>query len=295
VTCVNKFCRAVYGAGDTCKTNDDCFNMGGVTLQCGTNNSQCTGLAKGAKCIDTASLGLGISTCAAGLYCDSKMMCSPVLASGFACNNSKGEQPCPTGQQCNGVSDTAGKCVAVGTVASGANCGGANLACASGSVCSGNTCMATSPYKLVSCTNDSDCASVQSTGTCECYPGSGKGYCTFSGLNASSLAATAESAINLVNCLAKYNCSYDPWSPTTVNTNKMSCAVENCNSYVKKYITAASCNGAKVGGTCFSSTYCSGFPVWAIIVIVVVAVILVLSVVIVVFLVLRKRRDYSSI
>jgi len=101
-----------------------------------------------------------------------------------------------------------------------------------------------------------------------------------------------------MNCLAKYNCSYDYTSYegyAYANNDPNSCSVKNCNSYFKKF-AAAPCNSVvKPMGSCTYTPYCSGFPVWAIIVIVVVAILLVLAVVFVIFLVLRKRRDYSSI
>jgi uncharacterized membrane protein len=78
------------------------------------------------------------------------------------------------------------------------------------------------------------------------------------------------------------------------NNDPNSCSVKYCNSYLKKFASSG-CNMAKPYGSCAYIPYCSGFPVWAIIVIVVVAILLVLAVVFVIFLVLRKRRDYSSI
>jgi hypothetical protein len=103
--------------------------------------------------------------------------------------------------------------------------------------------------------------------------------------------------VSLLQCLANNNCSYDYLTPdgfNYANNDPNSCAVKKCNSDLKKFM-AADCNVMKASGSCVYMPYCSGFPVWAIIVIVVVAILLVLAVVFVIFLVLRKRRDYSSI
>jgi hypothetical protein len=304
----NGFCQAIYGAGDTCSTDSDCYTGGPVSLKCG-NTSKCTGRSVGEVCYnDTFGLGyfppdLGISTCALPAFC-----ARAALTDQFTCqaasnyvgksgtcsllaDGSSAYPPCAPGYQCDGKS-----CIQIGTVASGSSCGNANLACSGTAFCYNGSCSSTKAQKPVSCSNSSDCTSIQANADCVCTT-SGKGYCAFTGENVAAGIYNSEQEVNLVNCLVKNNCSLSIGYPqylTQVNLNKQSCAVENCNSDIKKY-QSASCDQVKAAGSCYNNPYCSGFPVWAIIVIVVVAVILVLSVVIVVFLVLRKRRDYSSI
>jgi uncharacterized membrane protein len=48
-------------------------------------------------------------------------------------------------------------------------------------------------------------------------------------------------------------------------------------------------------GDCFYSSYCGGFPIWAIIVIIVVAIILVLAIVLLVFFMMKRKPDYEQI
>jgi len=289
VNCVSGYCRAIYGAGDGCNDNSDCYQG----LTCNNDTNTCTGLEFGKACA-YVPVGVKISLCQFPNYCNATQLeggfCVSPLATGAQCPEA--ENYCYPGTQCD--STTKGTCTTVGTIKTGDACGDANYVCDSGNICFYGECTKATASKLVTCTNNSDCTSVQANSSCLCG-NDGKGYCTFTGIG--SLAVGIEETINLVECLVKYNCSVGPENNPLmyVNNDKMSCGVQNCNSYVKKYFSAVSCNNAKKGGSCYANPYCGGFPVWAIVVIVVVAIILVLSVVIVVFLVLRKRRDYSSI
>jgi len=285
-----KFCRVLYGSGDSCVTSSDCS----AGLTCNSANKTCQGLTLGLKCGNATLLPL----CDAGLYCEtSTVTCQHTLAAGAICTPSG--VPCPAGSYCNGTT-----CQILGSVKIGGHCNGFPYLCTSGSTCAkNNTCVTGQVETFTTCTNNSDCSSIKYTvngntnaSKCICTS-AGKGLCQTTELQ-NPVAGVAEGT-NLANCLAKYNCGYDylfnlPF--LYASGLPASCTVTNCNSEYKKYMAAASdCSKLKYEGSCTYNPFCSGFPIWAIIVIVVVAILLVLAVVFVIFLVLRKRRDYSSI
>jgi len=242
------------------------------------------------------------------LYCalnasSFKSYCTASVTASDSCEPVPSGAPCPAGYWC-----TNNKCTAVGTVESGKNCSSSQTVtpgsvntylCASGLAAnvSSGLCVTGKSWTLTSCTNDTQCSSIGEYSKCYCNP-NGKGYCSeIHNVTEAPDSDGVSEGVSLIQCLAKYNCSYDYSSPEAMsyaNNDPSSCSVKNCNSYLKKY-NSAPCDMVKTAGSCLYMPYCSGFPIWAIIVIVVVAILLVLAVVFVIFLVLRKRRDYSSI
>jgi len=295
-------CQIIYGAGDYCTEGNQCFS--------GTcTNSACTGVGEGGDCSNQPAEAK-FAVCATNLYCKNTGVaatCEATLTSGAACQPVyTGGVPCPAAEWC-----TSGKCAAVGSVASGGNCSSALITnpdaiasvdaflCASGLAAnvSSGLCVTGKAWSLQTCKNNTDCASVDAKSECICNP-NGKGYCTLITNSSTAPDSTGISAgVSLLQCLAKANCSYNYMTADGMlyaNNDPNSCAVKNCNSNLKKF-NSAPCDFMKPFGSCAYLPYCSGFPVWAIIVIVVVAILLVLAVVFVIFLVLRKRRDFSSI
>jgi len=300
--CMSGKCVIQYGAGDSCSANSDCFSNS-------CSSGVCTGVGLNGDCSSQPASARFV-VCEPQLYCKTNISgstCQATLGKGAKCTSVlSGGVPCPAGQWCTG--DT---CTTVGTVASGGNCSSVAMSnpffavttdtflCASGLAAnvSSGTCVSGKTMTYTSCTNNTDCASIDPKSECICNP-NGKGYCTvFINSTTSPDSTGVSEGVSLLNCLAQYNCSYEYMSPIGMlyaNNDPNSCSVMHCNSYLKKF-NSAGCNTEKIQGSCSYLPYCSGFPVWAIIVIVVVAILLVLAVVFVIFLVLRKRRDYSSI
>jgi hypothetical protein len=100
-----------------------------------------------------------------------------------------------------------------------------------------------------------------------------------------------------LQCLLENNCSYYYTAGLGLNGDSLppnSCAAENCQSSFKKVASCGCTNANNLYGNCFYLEYCSGFPVWGMVVIAIVVVILVL-VVIAIVMVMRRKRTYEII
>jgi len=268
IMCVSGSCQYVYGPGDECDTNANCY--GGLNCTNGT----CQGIALNMACNVS-----GLSTCAWGLYCGLNpnltapfTICISTIPNGGVCN---GSSPCAFGNTC-----IQNKCVADYSQGTGTTCFGNS--CNTGLVCAtnNNTCVSATT-SLTSCTNSTDCTA----GTvCVCSPFSGDSFCDTASIN----PCTSE-AQTLETCLKDNNCT------TGGNDSPMSCCYNNCYSSYKKSFSCGCSITKSLFGNCFYNTYCSGFPIWAIIVIIVVVIVIVLAVVLLVFFMMRRRRQYDSI
>jgi len=269
--CVNGTCQFQYAPGESCSVNSDC--IGNVPCNSGT-----CGLTVGAPCNATnAGQCPGLSLCWAVNATLSQ--CTALTADGAACNATL--PPCASaafsgGSQCNKT------CQALFQSGSGASCTGTD-SCAGGYYCNGTSCTAYQTSQTT-CTNSTDCKG-NGVNICVCSPSTGYQFCSGPAYNYNPCDSAHKA---LTTCLEQNSCTYAAYSPN-------SCSKSSCGSQYKKAQSCGCSDLKTVAGSCGYSSYCGGFPVWAIIVIIVVAIVLVLAIVLLVFFMMRRRRQYDSI
>jgi len=285
--CQNNSCVQQSLPGDSCSTNSDCFFKSSTC----NNDSICSGLAVNATCKNANDY-----SCAPGLYCDN-------LKGGFTCQVQLPENAtCGPNDVCAGgnVCSAGKKCIAPFQGNNGTQCASSNE-CTTSLVCSNKVCVTPNIFEKVSCegTNSTDCANDS---LCRCDTFTGDQICVprdvVVNLVFTPTTYCGEDNSDLLSCLGTNNCSqyYDLSNFNAAVLNPNSCAAENCKSDFKKAMSCGCDSAQDVYGKCVTSSFCGGFPLWAIIVIAIVAVILVLVIIVVIVMVMRKRRTtYDTI
>jgi hypothetical protein len=270
ISCVSSMCTYQYGTGDTCMNNTDC-----ISNNC--TGGACVGAMMGQTC---QTLGFN-GGCAWGLICgmsNNTKMCMNTTAIGANCT----ANACAFGSACSN-----GTCMAYYTVGAGGNCAANPLLCDEDYICATNgTCVSTAT-SLTSCSSNTDCQSGQ---FCVCSQYTGDNYCSLTQLAIvnNMVNPCTEEDSDLNSCLISSECASAGDAPN-------SCCYNQCYSDFKHSQSCGCDTATDTFGSCSYSTYCGGFPVWAIIVIIVVAIVLVLAVVLLVFFMMRRRRQYDSI
>jgi len=273
MNCVSNQCVYVYGTGDTCTNNTDC-----ISNNC--TGGTCMGAMAGQGCFDLGFNG----GCAYGLYCgingNLTKICMNTTAMGSVCNSTT--PMCAQGSACSN-----GTCMGYYTVGSGGNCAVSPDLCDEDYICAPNNTCVSAATSLTSCSANSDCPSSQ---TCVCSQYTGDNYCSLSPLLIANnmVNPCTEEMSDLNSCLISAQCP-------TAGDAPNSCCYNQCYSDFKHSQSCGCDTATDTLGSCSYSTYCGGFPVWAIIVIIVVAIVLVLAVVLLVFFMMRRRRQYDSI
>jgi len=233
-----------------------------------------------------------------------------IANSTWTCQNQIAENAtCGANDICAGgnVCGAGGICIAPFQGGNGTNCK-TSFECSTSLFCNSLNakCQTPNTFTKVTCEgslNSTDCNN--STQECRCDSFTGEQICVPKGTGGTFFIPTTycgEDNSDLLSCLSSNNCSYyygtfyGMGSPSLPVLGSNSCASENCKSDFKKASGCGCDSYQDVYGKCYASSFCGGFPLWAIIVIAIVVVILVLVVIVVIVMVMRKRRTtYDTI
>jgi hypothetical protein len=297
--CFNGKC-ADNNYGAACKSSADCISQAGEALTCSTNNT-CAYLSyAGDSCGDDDD---DITVCAPGLTCQGEVCLGQLIGA-----NCSADKPCnnglycpyfevhptcqyllPNGADCSDYPNACNfqsycnskNCTAFYNVVEGGHCTSSND-CADGNICEKAVCVSSNDDDdLQSCESNTDCTHG---GICLCSQFSGEKFCT----NIAHDSCYSERT-DANTCAAKYNC-------TNFYTNENSCFYENCYSELEDLQSCGCSDSDSIYSSCFYSSYCGGFPGWAIALIVVGAIAVVLAIVAVIFVVMKRNSNtYDSI